>query len=82
MPLVLGEQMAVVAGDSDAQTETRTRLLEPINPRPPIPPELQQELALMTPVRQMPDIAGKIVTIGTWHRPRLKCTISALKIAR
>jgi len=63
--------MTVVAGGGvvqDAQAVTLARRVEPIDLRPPVAAELQQELALMTPMRQVPNITGKIVTIGARHQ--------------
>jgi hypothetical protein len=67
----------------DAQAATLAHLVEPIDPRPPIATELQQELALMTAMRKVPDITGKIVTIAvTAPAPlRLRRMISASEMA-
>jgi len=84
MPLVPGEQMTVVAGGGvvqDTQAVPLARLIEPIDPRPPVATELQQELALMTPMRQVLDITGKMVTIGARHRFFLTRMISASEMA-
>ena len=50
-----------------AQPETFSGLVQPVNPAPSIAGKLEQELALVAAVGQMPDVAGDEAAVGAGH---------------
>lgn len=64
------KQMNMVGGDRIVQHTHAVALLrleKPVNPPPPIPRKLQQELLLVAPACNVPDVLGKKVSIGSRH---------------
>ena len=43
------------------------RRVQPLYPRSPISGELQKELLAMAALRDVPDVASKVVAICAWH---------------
>ncbi len=66
----LFHQMDVVGGDDviqHAQPVPLRGLEEPLPPAPAVARELQEEVALMTPVGDMPDVMGEKIAMGPRH---------------
>src|SRR3990172_3108390 len=64
---VANQEMNVVAGNGvvqDAEPVAFARLVQPPHPRSPVSGELQKELLAMAALRDVPDVAGKVVAIG------------------
>ena len=67
---VAHQEMNVVAGHDvvqNAESVAFARLVYPPYPRLPISGELQKELLAMAALRDVPNVAGKVVTIGARH---------------
>ncbi len=70
--------MACVRGPDVTQDRDAMQLLhppmprpcfvQPVNPRPAVARELQQQLPAMAPVRDVPHVAGQMVTVASRHR--------------
>jgi hypothetical protein len=79
------QQMHVVAGDDvvqDAESVAPPRLEQPRQPAATIPPGLQQEIAAMAALGDVPDLAGQEYAVGTWHVLLLRARFLGVKIAR
>ncbi|MNC85892.1 hypothetical protein D3C83_15110 [compost metagenome] len=50
-----------------AQPEALLRLEQPAQIELPVAREFEQELLLVAPVRQVPDVIGKEVSMRAWH---------------
>ena len=72
--LVRAKQVNMIAGHNviqDGQAVTPLRFEEPVPPAATVPQELQQELPLMTAMRDVPDVARAENTVGSGHGARV-----------
>jgi hypothetical protein len=64
------QEMNVIAGDDvveDAEPGALACFVQPPHSRPAIPGELQKKQLAMTALGDVPDVAGKAMTISAWH---------------
>ena len=67
---ILHQQMNVIRRDEvveHTQPETFTGLEQPVQPAAPVACELEQELPLVTAMRNVPDVAGEETTVDSRH---------------
>lgn len=72
--LVAHDQVNVIAGGGvvqDTQSIAPPRFVEPVSPQPPVTSELEKELAPVTAVGEMPDVAEMNAVRTRHERPFL-----------